>query len=305
MKKSLLALLIASTLVLSACDDKDTQAKLQTAEQTISQLNAQLEKSQAELKVAQEKRTEVPALQVKPVTLFEKRQEFNRDPDSIKEDDFGVSQSYVDYHLSSVETGITWLDDLLYNELIGDISTTEDKNLLAELKALPTPKDRLLKLYEVYYQEGLAEAKEFNTFGNELSDSVFYLGQRQNVVTFSHSMYTFTGGAHGNGWTDYINVDINKKAKIKLDDLIPKANQQQVQDLLWEAYKTYRQERSNGELYASQKDVTVSEAFYFTAEGINFVYPPYAIGYYAEGEITLTLYWNQVENLINKAYLWY
>ncbi|WP_439234663.1 hypothetical protein [Lonepinella koalarum] len=81
MKKSLITLIIVSTLMLSACEDKDMQTKLQAAEQTISQLNADLEKSQSELKAIQEGankyQTEIPTLNVKPVTLFEKNKNLN------------------------------------------------------------------------------------------------------------------------------------------------------------------------------------------------------------------------------------
>ncbi|MDQ6569301.1 MAG: hypothetical protein Q5536_05955, partial [Haemophilus parahaemolyticus] len=64
MKKSLLALLISSAFLLSACNEKDTQAlneKLQQAEQTITQLNQDLAKSQQDLTALQAEQSKLQA----------------------------------------------------------------------------------------------------------------------------------------------------------------------------------------------------------------------------------------------------
>ncbi|WP_439258893.1 DUF3298 domain-containing protein [Lonepinella sp. BR2930] len=308
MKKSLITLLIASTLLLSACEDKEMQTKLQTAEQTISQLNADLEKSQSELKAIQEGankyQTEIPTLNVKPVTLFEKKQEFKRDPKTTKEEyDIDITDSYIDYHLSTVETGYAWLDDLLYNEMIGQ-PELEDKQKLQEINAISSAKQRLLKLFDSYYQEGLTSSQSFESFGNELSLSMNYAGQRQNILTFYQTTYIFSGGAHGNGWTHYINIDSNKKSIISLDDLVAKQNQDKLKELLWGSYAEHNQTADESSFYTNKQDFYVSTEFYFTPEGVSFVYPPYAIGPFAEGEITLQVYWQQLEDIVNPSYLW-
>ena len=49
MKKSLLAILISSIVLLAACDDKENQAKWQQAEQKILQLQTELKNTQDEL----------------------------------------------------------------------------------------------------------------------------------------------------------------------------------------------------------------------------------------------------------------
>ncbi len=79
MKKSLFALLISSAFLLSACNEKDTQAlneKLQQAEQTITQLNQDLAKSQQDLTALQAEQSklqaQLPALDVTIEPLFSK-----------------------------------------------------------------------------------------------------------------------------------------------------------------------------------------------------------------------------------------
>jgi len=306
MKKSLITLIIVSTLMLSACEDKNMQTKLQAAEQTISQLNADLEKSQSELKAIQQGankyQTEIPTLNVKPVTLFEKKQEFKRDPKTVKEE-YDITDSYIDYHLSTVETGYVWLDDLLYNEMIGQ-PELEDQQKLQEINAISSAKQRLLKLFDSYYQEGLISSQSFESIGNELSISMNYVGQRQNILTFYQTTYFFSGGAHGNGWTHYINIDSNKKSMISLDDLVAKQHQAKLQELLWESYIEHNQTSDESSFYTNKQDFYVSTEFYFTPEGVSFVYPPYAIGPFAEGEITLQVYWQQLEDIVNPSYLW-
>lgn len=70
---------------------------------------------------------------------------------------------------------------------------------------------------------------------------------------------------------------------------------------LWEAYQE-RLQRLNTEVTVSQQEFRVSDNFYFGANGLVFVYPPYELAAYAEGLIELTLDYSLVNELLNKKY---
>ena len=101
-------------------------------------------------------------------------------------------------------------------------------------------------------------------------------------------------------------VDLKKKAVIKVEDIFVKSAQDKLKSLLWERYSNqYRNEQ--GELiepFMSKDDFYVSENVYFSREGITFVYPPYALGSYAEGEkeLTLSFYENDLKNILTPEF---
>ena len=154
--------------------------------------------------------------------------------------------------------------------------------------------------------EILKEAREYEILAAETRVGMEYLGQRENLATFTLHYYGYSGGAHGMYSTHFVNVDLDKKAIIRLDDVFTKAQQSKVKALLWEIYQNeYRGD--NGERqepFTVKADFYLSDNFYFSKDGIVFVYPPYAIGPYAEGEkeLSLSLYDDEVKALLTPAF---
>ena len=154
--------------------------------------------------------------------------------------------------------------------------------------------------------DALKEAKEYEMSAYETQMLTEYLGQRENIATFTIFSHNYTGGAHGLYGTDFVLVDLKKKAVIKVEDIFVKSAQDKLKSLLWERYRNqYRNEQ--GELiepFISKDDFYVSENVYFSREGITFVYPPYALGSYAEGEkeLTLSFYENDLKSILTPEF---
>ncbi|MFZ7157555.1 RsiV family protein [Avibacterium gallinarum] len=87
-----------------------------------------------------------------------------------------------------------------------------------------------------------------------------------------------------------------------LEKLVSQENQPKLRNVLW---KVHTQDLEQGEApFTSLEDFYISPEFYFDQEGIHFVYPPYELNSYAEGERTLDLYWGQTEiELLNPEYV--
>lgn len=307
MKKSLLALFIASSLVLTGCDDQKNEAlnqKLQQAEQQISVLKAKLAKNSEKPTASSEKvEATFPALQVEIYPLFEKSEvvKFSQEERKKQEDEFGISreEAEVSRSIELAKTGVDWLDNLIAVETLKDYRSENDKT------ALDHPLTQLKKLAEDAYQADFTEVKSGSTFAMQDNLTLFYVGQRNNIVTFRQFYYSFTGGAHGIYGSRYLNIDVNKKSVITLNDFVPEANQAKLKAALWEAYVARTQKQNGGEkaeTYIEKADFEVSSEFIFTPEGVRFVYPPYAIGAYAEGEIELEVDWYTINPLLNVDY---
>ena len=286
MKKLFIAVLVAGVMGLTACHDKDTQKQTET----IAQLNEQvatLQKQVADL-------AENQMIRVEPEVLLQKTE---KTPSSTSE---GNDQEWhqVKFDITTLKTSSDWLTELLLNEVIKRFGV--DKNIKIDNK------QQFIEFLQHNMADALKEAKEYEMSAYETQMLTEYLGQRENIATFTIFSHNYTGGAHGLYGTDFVLVDLKKKAVIKVEDIFVKSAQDKLKSLLWERYRNqYRNEQ--GELiepFMSKDDFYVSENVYFSREGITFVYPPYALGSYAEGEkeLTLSFYENDLKSILTPEF---
>lgn len=309
MKKSLITLALASIFMLSACDDKTSQ-KLLESEKKVVQLEAEYKKVQAELATkttelaqAQTKldysKSSFPALQVEIVKLVEKSDslKFEKDP----KDEYAREQSDISLFISIPKTQVEWLDTLLLKSLWLHY-VEADKQAEAEKQSVT--EEQVKSFFEQQYQQTLATVKEDKYPAYTESGETYYLGQRNHIVSFSQNFYHYSGGAHGIGQTNYLNVDINKQAIITLDDLVSQKNQAKLREILWESYKNERLDENGKfeESFMTHTDFFIANNFYFTPNGVTFVYPVYALGPYVEGEIEIFAGFEQLKDLISPDY---
>ena len=280
MKKLLVSALAVAGLTLTGCNDEEKnilseQVKKQT--QTIEQLNAQVNTLQRQVLDLAENQ----AIRVEPEVLFEKSETIkfdNKSPNSLAPEEAEVKIS-----VKSLKANMDWLTDLLVNELI--------RQFTAEGKVKIENKQQFIEYLQTHYADNVKEVKEFELIGISTNVDVEYLGQRENIATFTMGYHHYSGGAHGMYSTQFVNVDLDKKAVIQLDDVFTKAQQNKVKALLWEIYQN-ESRGDNGERqepFTAKADFYLSDNFYFSQDGIAFVYPPYALGPYAAGEKELRL----------------
>lgn len=298
MKKSLLALLVSSVLVLSACEDKELTQKLAQAEQNLTQLKADLDKSNQalnEAKSALEKAAQTfPALNVEIYPLFEQQEniKFEKDP----QDEFVREETWVELFASTASTQIEWLDNLLLKAVERTFVEKNSDNLT---------KESLTNYLKTVFQDMKKEAIDSKPIRLYAASEMFYVGQRGKLVIFSLYNHSYTGGAHGIFNTDYLVFDVTKKAELSVDDLFSADNKAKLKEALW---RVYVDEFSNNpgqepvQPYIDKEDFFINDNFYFSDDGIHFVYPPYALGPYMIGEVELMLDWFSLNPLLNADY---
>lgn len=312
MKKSLLTLLIASAFFTVGCEDsKMTQALLE-AEKNIVQLGNDLKVTKADLdkkveelnalsavnaenetlKAELEKAQKNVALQVEIVKIFDKSEVIKHAPKPKEE--YQLEETGVAHFVAIPKTNLAWLNQLFINKVYDPEA----------LKTTPNPTEQdLVAQSEKNYQGMLADAKGEPVLGIEESIRSDYLGQRNHIASFMMQAYSYGGGAHGMHHTAYINVDLNKKAEIRLDDLIGSKNQGKLKKVLWKNYSDERlDEKGKYNGFANPKEFRISDQFYFDRNGIVFVYPPYELGPYAEGDVEILAGWEEINELLNGDY---
>ena len=112
--------------------------------------------------------------------------------------------------------------------------------------------------------DALKEAKEYEMSAYETQMLTEYVGQRENIATFTIFSHNYTGGAHGLYGTDFVLVDLKKKAVIKVEDIFVKSAQDKLKSLLWERYiNQYSNEQCELiEQFMSKDQYYVSENVY-------------------------------------------
>lgn len=294
MKKSLIALLISTAFLTTACEDNVGAQKLLEAEKTIVQLESQLKTAQADLAKLQAELTayqalkaeneklkgeqaaqSFPTLNVEIVEVFNRKEIVKHEKDPKEE--YAPESTEVTLITTIAKTGIDWLDELLPQASVSD--------------------------EEAGFQRMLNDAKEIKPIALESVSTMEFIGQRQNIVTFSQFEHNYEGGAHGRYRTNYLVIDTDRKKIILTDDLIAPNNQTKLQQLLWETYANERlDEQGNYAGFADKADFFISDNFYFTRDGVAFVYPIYSLGPFVEGEVEIELDWQQINPLLNPAY---
>lgn len=308
MKKPLLALSVSSLFLLAGCDDQAAgklleaekqlvklQTDFNTAKTSISQLEAELNQLKPAYEALQKAQADFPALQVEIATFFDKSEtlKFEKDP----KDEFAREESTVGVFVSLPQTQVEWLDRLLQEQAFRWI--IENNPQKSETFTAQLFEEKL----ELHYQSLIRHAKEYKPLGVREGLSSYYLGQRNHIASFRMLYDAYSGGAHGMHFNTYLNVDTRTKSVITLNDLVDVKDQGKIKEMLWQNYR-YSRSNENGEyaVAVDEKAFRISENFYFSEAGIHFVYPPYELGAYAEGEVEVLLGWYEGNYYLNKAY---
>lgn len=329
MKKSLLALLVSSVLLLSACDEKETRTEpIQTTSSVQPAKTATEDKLTAEI-----------------ITLFTKGTEVDLDENAEKT--FNPEAPFF-YSIQAPQTGVQWLDKLLLIEAAKVMLPFEQDKPFPFTADQPNLKTSLEAAFAKHYaeyakevNEMLAEMKENDIESGDATEQNWqpsqmmlsqyfrldseFLGQQRNIATFFFYFENYMGGAHGwhNGIS--INADLERQRLISVEDLFgdKETTHDAVKDLLWKSYKNYHweltqefakdsnepapsREKFEAEFkesaFIQAEDLYISNSFQFTKDGVMFSYPPYAIGPYAEGQIELLVEWKDIQPLLAKEY---
>ena len=279
MNKKLFLLILSSLFLLYACEQQVDSAK-----------------------------SSFPSLQTKNVTLFEKSEQVRFEPNDGEDyfSDDEPTEAELNYFFNSVETGVQWLDNSIIREILVTLNQDNELSDKIDLNIVKKGEEKtvLLNKLQKNYDEELYKLKEGCYLGTVYSVETTYIGQRQNIITFSQVRNVYLGGPHGTYSTRYLNFDADKKTLLSLNDVFPRDNQKKLKDLLWENYKAKTTSTENENTFVSKEKFHISTEFYFSPDGINFVYAPAVLTPFEKGETTLQLYWADVDKIITPEYSW-
>ncbi|WP_118790848.1 DUF3298 domain-containing protein [Haemophilus haemolyticus] len=278
MKKTLVAALISSVILLAGCQDKDTEAKIKQLNQTVAQLNAENTKLKEQIEKT------VPAIFVENDEIFN-QSEIIKHPKS--KEDYQPEETKIEYSISTIKTNIDWLNDLLWKKLT---ENEETKNISRE---------QFIARYQTAFEEDKKEVKETPSLGISHSMWTDFIAQKEKLATFAISFYDYEGGAHGIEGNRYFTIDLTTRHILTLNDLFNEKDLPKVKTLLWEQYNNSNKEY---EPIIGADSFNLSNNIYLDSKGVHFIYDVYEIAPYATGEQDLLLYFGQLEELFRPEF---
>lgn len=185
-----------------------------------------------------------------------------------------------------------------------DVNNRINKSMIFEIFDVETDS------YQQAFEKSFEEQKEMymDTFSEmtsieklESRVDVNKLLFTKTVKSFSIYKYSYTGGAHGNYSTSLMNFDVNGYELMLRDittdiEMLTNIGRQE----FYSMFDLDKEKPINKQGYWFDRDeFYLPDNFAFTEDYLLFVYNPYEVASYAQGEIELRLPYSKIEKLIN------
>lgn len=276
MRKRYLALILAATMGFSmvACTKTPNEPETErTAQEKEADTKASIKKEDSEkliTEAAEEKAVPTPFIEITHLDY------------DAGENDTYFSGSYdvaevVGDDYSELSDGIaSWFSDFILNY---------ENEATATVNSAKNDK-------EIYGEDFMAYAM----------DSCLAVSRLDNRITsFRKSVYSYTGGVHGNSCVNGLTFDTKTGKEISFEDLGD--IKEDVRTYVDQVVEEKRAEGYLLEMYEDTIDMIMEyPSWYLTGAGLVMVFNPYDIASYAEGRTVVTIPYDKMENF-NKQYL--
>ncbi|RZK23100.1 MAG: DUF3298 domain-containing protein [Hymenobacter sp.] len=138
-------------------------------------------------------------------------------------------------------------------------------------------------------------------YENQLA--AYVLCQQGNLLSLGFFRYDYSGGAHGNYGTTAASYDLRTGRRLRYNDIFLPAAQAQLPALLGQAVRPLVGLQP-GEPLDQQllvKQMPMTHNVFLTSGGVEFIYGPYEIASYAQGEIRVFLPLPAVQALLREG----
>lgn len=167
-------------------------------------------------------------------------------------------------------------------------------------------KTGVANLNKAYFKQYQTEVAELGTNFQDDSPSMSYeqmvnIAVRYNqdyFVVLESSEYAFTGGAHGNYYSTLNCLDVKTQKKLSLKDVIT-ADSATLQPIVERFFrKQYHVTADSLNTVLFENYLAANDNFYFTNKGIGFLYNPYEIASYAQGQINVFIPFTAIDKYL-------
>lgn len=119
-------------------------------------------------------------------------------------------------------------------------------------------------------------------------------------VIYDDDIYSYSGGAHGNGGSNFYCLDVLSKKELNLHDVIT-ADSASLQPIVEAAFRKEQGLKPTDSLTGIlfENHLATTRNFYFTNKGISFYYFPYEVAAYVIGPINVFVSFASLKHYLN------
>ncbi|KGT47173.1 RsiV family protein [Acinetobacter sp. HR7] len=291
--------LLATAILLTACQPREKQAKEVTPADTV-----QTQPEIAQLKGQTEKlNLDIPECDGKNCP-------------EISIERLNSNQPFIDQFID--QQILAQLQSILNAGAIVpakvEVASEPEADETSASDAAPKPqlsaRQKLEKQAQPYMQTFLNLDKELKDLSANHSISLMIKPKILNpgapLATVVLNSTHYLGGAHGSTAQNYYNFDLDRKKLVKLDDIILPNKKAQLEAKAHEVFKTWvidSQLATDIKEYEQAWKFKLTDNFFLTKDGLALQYAEYEIGPYVVGLPRLNIPFSELEGIIKPEYL--
>lgn len=135
-------------------------------------------------------------------------------------------------------------------------------------------------------------------YGEEWLLNTDVIFNESNILSYDISRYTYTGGAHGMETTQYLVFDLKTGDKLSQSAIFAEGFETPIAEMLKKQIMKDKELETEEEMlmngYFMIENIFPNENFYLDTEGITFMFNPYEIAAYSNGQTKATLSYEQI-----------
>lgn len=200
----------------------------------------------------------------------------------------------IQYPVFSASSLAEILDKMIVNKLrmrTGDTSDSGDVHAIADN-------------FIAGYQRFLQEMPDYS-MSWDLQQSISVIRDTLDILSFIHESYIYTGGAHGISGTLFYNVSKTSGHLLTITDIIRPGEEAKLTAVAEQLFRRERNIPDHQSLtqagYWFDNDIFyLPENFSIRNDGLFFLYNPYEIASYADGQVELFVPYSQIVSLLKE-----
>lgn len=142
------------------------------------------------------------------------------------------------------------------------------------------------------YAEDVDQEWGFMLDWSETAEGSF-LPEYDGMVSYIKYIYGYSGGAHGMDAKTCRTFDLSTGAEVPEKDIFKRGYEKRLTEALRENLPKSVEDKD----MLFETEITPSDDFYITAEGITYIYQRYEVGPYALGIIEVTVPWEEIQDI--------
>lgn len=139
------------------------------------------------------------------------------------------------------------------------------------------------------------------SYNRSQTQNLYIKYNEKDIVILESESSGYSGGAHGNYGNDFFCFDVAAKKQLILSDIIS-ADSVTLQHIVEKYFRIQYHVKSKLNEVLFNNNLPANANFYFNEKGIGFLYNPYEVASYAQGEINVNIPFSALQNYINPAF---